>query len=176
MRSIKVFALTVLYVLLIQAPSAEAIKDEDAKKMLTELVYAYYKSDAGRFFKIISKFEKPQFDNLLMITNWMKGRTALQETYLNVRGVEVGGRARIAEETIGDIDFRFDGTEKSPSRVIIVTAFVDRYIEFDKTVPPQHRRVQQVAVFKLYVTIVKEKYLSYKSDEINLGYLFAEKK
>jgi hypothetical protein len=175
MRSVKLFTLTILFALLIQVPSAEAISDEEAIGILTKLVHSYYDSDADTFFNIISKFEKPQFQNRKIISNWMKERTATQKTYLSVKGVEVGGMARIAEETLGDIDFRFDGTDKAPSRVIIVTAFVERIIEFDKTVPPKHRRVQQVAAFKLYVTIVNEKYLSYKSDEINLGYYFAEK-
>ena len=175
MRSVKLFTFTILFILLIQVPTAEAISDDESKEMFTKLVHAFYESDAETFFNIISKFKNPQFDSMLIVSNWMKGRTAVQETFLSVKGVEVGGMARIAEETIGDIDFRFDGTDKAPSRVIIVTAFVDRIIEFEKPVPPQHRRVQQVAVFKLYVTIVKEKYLSYKSDEINLGYLFAGK-
>jgi len=174
MRSVKLFALTVLSLFLLQTPNAEAISDDESKKMFTNLVHAYYEADAETFFKIISKFENPQFTNIKMIKNWMKGRTLKQETYLSVKGVEVGGMARISKETLGDITFRFDGTEKSASRVIIVTAFVDRLFEFDAPIPLKYRKVQQIAVFKLYATVVKEKYLSYKSDEINLGYLFAE--
>ena len=174
MRSVKLFALTILSIFLLQIPNAEAITDDESKEMLTNLVHAYYEGDAKTFFKIISRFENPQFTNLKMIKNWMNGRCVLQETFLSVKGVEVGGMARIAKETVGDITFRFDGTEKSPSRVIIVTAFVDRLFEFDAPIPPQYRKVQQIAVFKLYATVVDEKYLSYKSDEINLGYLFAE--
>lgn len=174
MRSIKLFTITVLTVLLISPPSAEAISDEEAKGMLVTLVHAYYDSDSETFWKIISKFEKPQFESPLIIKNWMRDRKALQETLLIVRGYEVVGMARITEEILGDIVFRFDGKVNTSPRIIIVTVPVERIIEFDKPVPAYRRRVQQIAAFKMYVTIVEEKYLSYKSDEINLGYYFAE--
>ena len=157
-------------------PGANALSDAAAKNMLTEFVHSYYESNPATFWEITSKFEKSQFNDNKDINLWMEERLALQMTYLKVDGILVSGMARITSEKLGKIEFRFDGSENSESRVIVVTAWVNRVIEFDDTVPPQHRKVDQVAVLKIYVTLINERLTSYKSDEINFGYSFAARK
>jgi hypothetical protein len=155
--------------------NAHALSDADSKKLFVKLVHSYYESDADTFWEITSKFQEPMFDNKKSILRWMKDRLATQETFLKVKGVIVIGQARITSEELGDITFRFDGLINDPTRVIIVTAWVNRVIEFDEPVPQAQRKVDQVAILKIYVTIVEEKLFAFKSDEINFGYNFAGK-
>ncbi len=173
MRLIVSCTLTFLIATFIGLPRARAITDDESKEMLTNMVHAYYESNPDKLLKICSRFKNPQFTNRRTVNKWMKERTATRETYMKVRGVMVHGMAKITDEKLGNIEFRFDGTEKSPSRVIVVTAWLERIYEFDETVPQKQRVIEQIAVLKIYVTIMEEKYLSFKSDEINFGYYFA---
>ncbi len=154
---------------------AYALSDGDSKKMFTKLVHSYYESDADTFWKITSKFQERMFDKQESVHRWMKDRLALQQTYLKVKGVLVSGQARITSEEIGKIEFRFDGLINDPTRVIVVTAWVNRVIEFDGSVPPEHRKIDQIAILKIYVSIGDERLINFKSNEINFGYTFAAK-
>ncbi len=173
MRTIFIFMLALPMAIFAAPFEAEAMSDAVAKKMLTKFVHSYCESDPDTFWKIVSKFENPQFNDHKDISLWMEERLSLQMTYLKVEGVLVAGMARIASEKLGEIEFRFDGLENSEHRVIVVTAWVNRVIEFDDTVPSHHRKVDQEAILKIYVTLINERLASYKSDEINFGYSFA---
>lgn len=175
MQRITLFSVTFLFAMFTITSSAIALSDEESKKLFTKLVHSYYESDAETFFEICSKFEKPLFDNLKDVQRWMDSRMAPMETYLRVRGVVVGGSAKIISEKLGKIVFRFDGSEQTPSRVIVVTAWVKRIIEFDESVPPGRRIVEQEAILKIYATVVEERFITFKSDEINFGYSFANR-
>lgn len=175
MRQFILFALTLLIVSLADIPRAAALSDAESKKMFTKLVHAYYESDADTFWEICSKFEKPLFDSREDISRWMKERLALQDTFIKIKGALVTGKARITSEKVGLIEFRFDGSEKAPSRVIVVTAWIKRIIEFDEPVPSERRKIDQEAILKIYATIIEERLINFKSDEINFGYTFANR-
>lgn len=161
---------------MVAAPlEAHALSDADSKKMFTRLVHSFYESDADTFWEISSKFQEQMFDKQENVHAWMKDRLAVKETFIKVKGVMVRGQARITSEEIDHIDFRFDGMLNAPTRVIVVTAWVNRVIEFDDTVPPERRKIDQIAILKIYVSIADERLISFKSDEINFGYTFASK-
>jgi len=168
------FKLTLLLAMFALPMDAYALSDADSKKMLTKLVYSFYGNDADTFWDISSKFEKRMFDKPENVGEWMKSRVAIQETYIKVKGVLVYGPAKITSEKIDHIDFRFDGPINAPSRIIIVTAWVNRVIEFDESVAPERRKIDQIAILKIYVTIADEVLITFKSDEINFGYTFAK--
>lgn len=176
MRSVIFAALTFFIMTFAATTGADAMSDGDTKKMLTKLVHSYYKSDSDTFWKIVSRFENPQFKNREDVHSWMEERLALQMTYLKVDGLIVSGMSIITSEKLGDIKFRFDGSENSKSRVIVVTAWVSRVIQFDDTVPLHHRTVDQDAILKIYVTLLNERLKSYYSNELNFGYSFASQK
>lgn len=177
MRPTLFFALIFLVIMFAVTPRVNALSDSDSEKMLTKLVHSYYESDPDTFWEIISKFEKPQFSDQKDVRLWMEKRLSLQMTYLKVEGVIIAGMARIASEELGKIVFRFDGAQYSEARVIVVTAWVNRVIEFDDTSVPSHqRKIDQEAVLKIYVTLINERLTSYKSGELNFGYTFAVQK
>ena len=176
MRPVIFAALTFFIMTFAAVTGADAMSDGDAKKMLTKLVHSYYESDSDTFWKIVSRFKNPQFENREDVHSWMEERLALQMTYLKVDGLAVSGMSIITSEKLGDIKFRFDGSENSESRVIVVTAWVSRVIQFDDTVPLHHRKVDQEAILKIYVTLLNERLKSYSSDELNFGYSFASQK
>ncbi len=163
----------ILVAMLAFSPRAMAFSDEESKEMFTKFVHSYYESDANTFYKICSRFERPLFEKLKDVKVWMDDRLAEKMTFLKVQGVIVMGKARIISEKLGKIMFRFDGTSKSPSRIIVVTAWVNRVIEFDDSVPPERRKVDQEAILKIYATLVDEKLVAFKSDEIDFGYTFS---
>lgn len=173
MRFIYIFMLVLPMTIFSADVKAGELSEDNSKKMFTELVHSFYESDADTFWQISSKFNKRLFENQENIQSWMEERTAPQETYLKVKGILVSGTARITSEKINKIEFRFDGAENSPTRVIVVTAWVDRVIEFDESVRPEQRVVNQVAILKIYVMVADEKLDNFKSDEINFGYTFA---
>jgi len=159
------------------APSgATAFSNEEAKKMLKEMARSYYENDPETYWKICSRFENPQFKNLDEVRYWMRDRLAPAMTPIKIRRTVVYGVAKITSEKLGDLVFRFDGEEGATSRVIVATAKVDRIIEFDEDVPFEHRKIFQDAYLKIYVTLIKEKLVSYKSDEINMAYTFMNQK
>jgi hypothetical protein len=163
--------LLLLFALLI--PDAEAIGDDESERMFTEFVRSYYENDAPAFWKITSQFNEPLFKDQQEVQEWMIERRASSETVLKVKGVIVLGQATIAKEEVGNIEFRFDGLENAPTRIIVITAWVHRVIEFDESVEQDHRLVTEEAVLKIYVSIADEKLVSYRSDEISLDYSFA---
>ena len=174
MKSPLISALLALAISVTTPATARAvISDDDSKEMLTRLVKAYYESDADTFWEISSKFKERMFENKKDVRVWMESRVAEQETFIKVRGVTVVGQAKITSEKLGDIVFRFDGSINSPTRVVVVTAFVHRVIEFDENVAEEQRVIDQDAVLKIYVSIAEEKLHSFKSDELNFGYEFA---
>lgn len=152
---------------------ADELSDAQCKKIFTEFVHSYYEGDADSFWKISSRFRTRLFDNREDVSIWMENRTAPQETNLKVEGIVVSGIARITSEKINQIEFRFDGSINSPTRVIVVTSFIDRVIEFDDSVRPERRIINQIAILKMYIMVANEKLDNFKSDEINFGYSFA---
>jgi len=172
MRLTIIFAVTFLCAALVAPSGAAAFRDEEAKKMLNEMARSYYESDPETYWKICSRFENPQFKNLDEVRYWMRDRMAPAITPIKIRRTMVYGIAKIASEKLGDLVFRFDGEEGADSRVIVATAKVDRIIEFDESVPFEHRKIFQDAYLKIYVTLLKEKLVSYKSDEISMSYSF----
>ncbi|VAX25433.1 hypothetical protein MNBD_NITROSPINAE02-1157 [hydrothermal vent metagenome] len=175
MRHTTFFTAALLVGALVFSPAAMAFSDEESKEMFTKLVHSYYESDAQTFYKICSRFERPLFEKLKDVRVWMDDRLAEKMTFLKVQGVIVMGKAKIVSERLGRIMFRFDGTRENPSRIIVVTAWVNRVIEFDDSVPPERRKVDQEAILKIYATLVDEKLVTFKSDEIDFGYRFSAK-
>ncbi|VAX18497.1 hypothetical protein MNBD_NITROSPINAE04-50 [hydrothermal vent metagenome] len=174
MRFFITFKITLLLAMFAAPIDAYALSDADSKKMFTRLVHSFYENDVDTFWEISSQFEKQMFEKPENVGEWMKNRVATQETYIKVKGVLVFGQARIASEKIDHIDFRFDGPMNAPSRIIVVTAWVNRVIEFDESVPPERRKIDQIAILKIYVTLADENLITFKSDEINFGYTFAK--
>jgi len=176
MRFTIIFAVTFLCTALVVPSGAAAFSNEEAKKMLKEMARSYYESAPKTYWEICSRFENPQFKNLKEVSYWMKDRLAPAMTPIKIRRTVVYGKAKITSEKLGNMVFRFDGKEGDDSRVIVATAKVDRIIEFDENVPFEHRKIFQDAYLKIYVTLVKEKLISYKSDEINMAYTFMNQK
>jgi len=173
MRLIYLFILVLSLSIFSTVVKAGELSDAHSKKMFAEMVHSYYESDADTFWKICSRFKTRLFDSREDVRIWMENRLAPQETHLKVNGIIVSGIARITSEKINEIDFRFDGSINSPTRVIVVTSFIDRVIEFDENVRPEQRKVNQIAILKIYVMVANEKLDNFKSDEINFGYTFA---
>jgi len=171
-----IFAVTFFCATLVVPPGAAALSNEEAKKMLNDMARSYYESDPETYWKICSRFENPQFKNLKEVRFWMRDRLAPSMTPIKIRRTVVYGIAHITSEKLGNMVFRFDGSEGADSRVIVATAKVDRIIEFGEDVPFEHRKVFQDAYLKIYVTLVKGKLISYKSDEINMAYTFMNQK
>jgi len=176
MRQVGFVVIAVLIILSVVASPADALSDASLKKTLTSMVVSYYDNDADTLWKMTSKFEKSQLGDLAEIKRWMKDRMALQPNVFKVKGIIVQGMAKITNEKLGEITFRFDGSENAPSRVVVVTAHVDRVIVFDPPVVEEHRIVDQEAYLKIYATLIKEKLVSFKSDELNFGYSFDSEK
>ncbi len=173
-RPTHVVALFFLSVTLLLTPQASAISDDESKTMLTKFVHSYYDIDPESFWNISTKFKNQSSKKLKDVRRWLEHRLDLGMTYLKVKGIIVTGNAKITKEKLDHIDFRFDGSEGADSRIIVVTAFVHRTIKFDDSVRPDQRTVAQEAVMKIYVTLVNEELISYRSDEINLGYEFIQ--
>ncbi len=139
--------------------------------MLNEMARSYYESDPETYWKICSRFKYPQFKDLDDVRAWMRDRLVPAATPVKIKATVVYGTATIISEKMGEMVFRFDGSEGTP-RVIVATAKVDRILEFDESVPYEHRKVFQDAYLKIYVTLIREQLISYKSDEINMSYSF----
>jgi len=176
MRFTIIFAVTFLCAALAAPPEAAAFSDKEAKKILNEMARSYYESDPETYWAICSRFKNPQFKNLDEVRYWMRDRLAPSMTPIKIRKTVVYGIAKIASEKLGDLVFRFDGKEGSPSRVIVVTAPVERIIEYEDSVPFEHRKVFEDAYLKIYVTLMEEKLVSYKSDELHMSYTFMNHK
>lgn len=172
-RPTSIIALPLMAVALLLTPPASALSDDESKAMLTKFVHSYYDVEPESFWGISTKFKNQSNEKLKDVRRWLEHRLDLGMTYLKVKGVIVMGNAKITREKLDHIDFRFDGSEGADSRIIVVTAFVHRTIKFDDSVEAEKRIVAQEAVMKIYVTLVKEELISYRSDEINLGYEFA---
>ncbi len=173
MKSFKYFVFAILIVAFSSPKVVSAMNGDESREVFTRFVHSYFENDPDTFYEICSKFREPIFKSSDDVRKWMDERVSVKETYFKVDGIIVYGLAQITSEKLQKIDFRFDGNEESEMQVIIITAFVDRVIKFDDTVPEPQRVVNQVAILKVYVTIVNQRLNGFKSDEINFGYSFA---
>jgi len=172
MRSTIILAAIILLTALAAPAGAAPFSNEEARQMLNKMARSYYESDPETYWAICSRFKNPQFKNLAEVRAWMHDRLVPSMTYIKVKATVVHGIAKITSEKLDNMVFRFDGKEGDDSRVIVATAKVDRIIEFGEDVPFEHRKIFQDAYLKIYITLVKGKLISYKSDEINLAYQF----
>jgi len=176
MRFTIIVVATILCAVLAAPPGAAAFSNEEAKQMLNEMARSYYESNPDAYWKICSRFEKPQFKDLAEVRAWMKDRLVPSMTLVKVNATVIYGMAKITSEKLGKLVFRFDDKKDTPSRIIVATAKVERILEFDEDVPLEHRKIFENAYLKIYVTLVKEKLISYKSDEIHLEFAFMNQK
>lgn len=145
----------------------------DPVATIIQWVHAYYKSDAEKYWEIVSMFESPHVGSLEETREWMKKRLEPEEIVLPVNGEYLYGKARIVKEIVGLIDSRVDEIGISTAKMIIITANITRLYEFtDKDL--KGRRVEELAVLKLYVVVDKDAFISYHADEINLYLRFPE--
>ncbi len=176
MRFAIIVAATILFMVVAAPPGATAFSNEEAKQMLSRMARSYYESDPETYWKICSRFEKPQFKDLAEVRAWMKDRLVPSTTLVKVQATFIYGMAKITSEKLGELVYRFDDDKSTASRVIVATGKVERILEFDEDVPLEHRRIFEKAYLKIYVTLVKEKLISYKSDEIHLEFAFMSPK
>lgn len=170
-------SLSVFFCISLLSISAWSYADEQKypKDAITKWVHAWYEHDPEKFWEVSSKFENRLFRDLDEVRNWMNDRLEVKDTVCKVNGKVIYGLAKIKDEKVGKINFRLDGGEKFERKMVVVTAFITRTYEFIESSQTDNKPVEETAALKVYVVIEGDRFISHHSDEINMGYEFAQK-
>ena len=150
----------------IAAPTGFAQSEPDPDAMITQWIYAYYNSDAEKFWDVASRFKNQQHKNIQEVKDMMDARRGPVQQAISVKGEYLYGTTTLIGDEVGKIDHRVDKIPNSTSEMHVFTAFVTRSLDivgdFGK------REVEQNMVLKMYITIDGGKLISYHADEIKM--------